>query len=119
MFSELRQKAVVQAGGVVAIQSPELSAGTEVQVIILVESRPLAKQHHPSRSLLGLLKAILQALKPSIYSFAKNAKHGTPERSARRSHLFSKSGESLHRQCDRDYLTNRDFVGMSCNNYST
>jgi hypothetical protein len=40
MFSELRQKAVVQAGGVVAIQSPELSAGTEVQVIILVESHP-------------------------------------------------------------------------------
>ncbi len=40
IFSELRQKAVVQAGGVVAIQSPELSAGTEVNVIILVEAHP-------------------------------------------------------------------------------
>jgi hypothetical protein len=40
MLSELRQKAVVQTGGIVAIQSPELSAGKTVEVIILVESVP-------------------------------------------------------------------------------
>jgi hypothetical protein len=40
MLSELRQKAVVQTGGVVAIQSPELPAGKAVEVIILVESDP-------------------------------------------------------------------------------
>jgi hypothetical protein len=40
MLSELRQKAVVQTGGVVAIQSLELPAGKTVEVIILVESVP-------------------------------------------------------------------------------
>jgi hypothetical protein len=37
MFSGLRQKVVVQPGGVIEIHSPELPAGATVEVIVLLE----------------------------------------------------------------------------------
>lgn len=43
MLVEIRQKAIVQPGGVIEIHSSELPAGTEVEVIVLVD-RPLEAQ---------------------------------------------------------------------------
>lgn len=38
MTSALRQKMTVQAGGLIEIRSPELIAGSEAEVIVLVDS---------------------------------------------------------------------------------
>lgn len=40
MLNGLRQKAIVQPGGVIEICSPELPSGATVEVIILIESPP-------------------------------------------------------------------------------
>jgi hypothetical protein len=44
MLTALRQKAVVQPGGVIQINAPELKPGTLTEVVVLVEAaeRPLA-----------------------------------------------------------------------------
>lgn len=42
MLAEIRQKAIVQPGGVIEIHSSELPAGTEVEVIVLVDRSPEA-----------------------------------------------------------------------------
>lgn len=40
MLNGLRQKVVVQPGGVVEVRSPELPDGATVEVIVLLESPP-------------------------------------------------------------------------------
>jgi hypothetical protein len=52
MLNGLRQKTVVQSGGVVAIQSSDLPCGATVEVIVLVESPP---QSSPELSLTDLI----------------------------------------------------------------
>jgi hypothetical protein len=56
MLNELRQRAVVQAGGVVSIQSPELSAGTAVEVVILIESEKTIATEQTLTQLIGAAK---------------------------------------------------------------
>jgi len=55
MLNELRQKAIVQPGGVIEICSPELPSGTTVEVIILIESPP-AEPEKPLISFVGAAK---------------------------------------------------------------
>jgi hypothetical protein len=40
MVTALKQTVVVQPGGLIEIRAPELAAGTEAEVIVLVESKP-------------------------------------------------------------------------------
>lgn len=40
MLNGLKQKAIVQPGGIVEIRSPELPIGATVEVIVLLESPP-------------------------------------------------------------------------------
>lgn len=40
MLSSLRQKAIVQPGGVIEIRSPELPAGAVVDVVVILEPEP-------------------------------------------------------------------------------
>lgn len=42
MLAEIRQKAIVQPGGMIEIRSSELPVGTEVEVIVLVDRSPEA-----------------------------------------------------------------------------
>jgi hypothetical protein len=56
MINELRQKAVVQAGGVVSIQSSELSAGTAVEVVILIETEKTSATEQNLTQLIGTAK---------------------------------------------------------------
>jgi hypothetical protein len=56
MLNELRQRAVVQAGGVVSIQSPELSAGTAVEVVILIEPEKTIATEQTLTQLIGAAK---------------------------------------------------------------
>lgn len=51
MNQAIRQKAVVKLGGVINIQSSELPVGTEVDVIIIVETA--AKNQQSLRSIIG------------------------------------------------------------------
>ena len=55
MLSGLRQKVVVQPGGVVELRSPELPAGTTVEVIVLLEPEP-EKYSRPLASFIGAAK---------------------------------------------------------------
>jgi hypothetical protein len=56
MLNELRQNAVVQTGGVVSIQSPDLSAGTAVEVIILIEPQKNSATEQTLTQLIGAAK---------------------------------------------------------------
>ena len=40
MLNELKQKAIVQPGGIIEIRSPELPIGATVEVIVLLNSPP-------------------------------------------------------------------------------
>ena len=40
MVTALKQTVVVQPGGLIEIRAPELAAGTEAEVIVLVEGKP-------------------------------------------------------------------------------
>ncbi len=52
MQQAIRQQAVVQPGGVIEVRSPELSPGTAVEVIVLIDaSQP------PKRSIMDFLGA--------------------------------------------------------------
>lgn len=51
MNQAIRQKAVVKPGGVIKIQSSELPVGTEVDVIVIVETPVKKKQS--LRSIIG------------------------------------------------------------------
>lgn len=55
MFSGLRQKVVVQPGGVVELRSPELPAGATVEVIVLLELQP-EKSKTPLSNFIGAAK---------------------------------------------------------------
>jgi hypothetical protein len=52
MTSALRQKVIVQPGGVIEIKSPDLPVGASAEVIVLLESAPI-----PPRSLVSLIGA--------------------------------------------------------------
>ena len=56
MLNELRQQAVVQSGRVVSIQFSELAAGTEVEVIILIEPQKTRKTEQTLTQLIGAAK---------------------------------------------------------------
>jgi hypothetical protein len=51
MNQALRQKAVVQPGGIIEIHSPELPPGATVDVIVILETLP--KKRQSLRSLIG------------------------------------------------------------------
>lgn len=55
MFSGLRQKVVVQPGGVVELRSPELPAGATVEVIVLLVPQP-EESKRPLSSFIGAAK---------------------------------------------------------------
>jgi hypothetical protein len=55
MLSGLRQKVVVQPGGVVELRSPELPAGATVEVIVLLEPQ-LEESKRPLASFIGAAK---------------------------------------------------------------
>lgn len=40
MLNEIQQKVIVQPGGVVELQSPELPEGATVEIIVLLEPKP-------------------------------------------------------------------------------
>jgi len=54
MNQAIRQKAVVKPGGMINIQLSELPVGTEVDVIVIVET--LAKKEQSLRSIIGSSK---------------------------------------------------------------
>lgn len=58
MLSGMKQKAIVKAGGVIELKTPELSTGTHVEVIVLVEpSEAVTAPRNPTevaKSLEGL-----------------------------------------------------------------
>ncbi len=54
MNQALRQKAVVQPGGIIEIHSPELPPGATVDVIVLIDSPP--KQTRSLVSFIGAAK---------------------------------------------------------------
>ena len=59
MTNALRQNVVVQPGGVIEIRSPKLLPGTEVEVIVLMESSSAPEAAREAR--LRELKVLFQA----------------------------------------------------------